>query len=200
MGVFDKFMSAIRINNDDDYDEDEEFYEEDELEDEEEEIEEKPKKKGFFKRIFGGHSDEDLDEEYEVEDEEEEFEPEPPRRSFGQTREAKPARAASPKITPLRRTNKEMEMIVIKPVSMEDTKQIADTLLSARAVVLNLEGLDVEIAQRVIDFSSGACYSIKGSIKKVSSYIFILTPPNVGISGDITDILSNTSHSMRNNL
>ena len=51
-------------------------------------------------------------------------------------------------------------------------------ILSLRnaTVVLNLEGIDVELAQRIIDFTSGACYSLGGSLQKVSSYIFILGP------------------------
>ncbi len=86
-----------------------------------------------------------------------------------------------------------MEVCVIKPTNMEDTREIADTLLSNCTVVLNLEGIDIDLAQRVIDFTSGTCYSINGSLQKVSSYIFILTPANVDISGDITDILSGTA-------
>ncbi len=198
MGVFNKFMSAIRINNDEEYEEEEEFYDEQDAE-EEEDIEEKPKKKGFFKRIFKGHSDEDTEEEYE--DEEEEVEQAPPKRaSYTENREPAYRRAASSNVTPLRRTSRNMEVRVIKPANMEETKEIADTLISGRTVVLNLEGLDVEVAQRVIDFSSGACYSIEGSLQKVSSYIFILTPRNVGITGDITDILGGSLPTMRNNL
>ena len=63
---------------------------------------------------------------------------------------------------------------MIKPSSMEDTREIADTLIDRCTVVLNLEGIDVDVAQRIIDFSSGACYSIAGSLQKISSYIFIL--------------------------
>lgn len=83
-----------------------------------------------------------------------------------------------------------MEVCVIKPASMEDTREIADTLLAGCTVVLNLEGIDVDIAQRIIDFCCGACYCMSGSLQKVSSYIFILTPSSVEISGDIQDILS----------
>ena len=83
-----------------------------------------------------------------------------------------------------------MEVYVIKPASMEDTREIADTLLAGCTVVLNLEGIDVDIAQRIIDFCCGACYCMSGSLQKVSSYIFILTPSSVEISGDIQDILS----------
>ena len=84
-----------------------------------------------------------------------------------------------------------MEVCVIKPNSMEDTREIADTLLDDCTVLLNLEGIDVEVAQRVIDFSSGTCYALGGSLQKVSSYIFVLTPANVEISGDFQQILSN---------
>ena len=83
-----------------------------------------------------------------------------------------------------------MEVCVIKPASMEDTREIADTLLAGCTVVLNLEGIDVDIAQRIIDFTSGATYSMNGNLQKISSYIFIATPDSVELSGDFQDILA----------
>jgi len=197
MGIFNKFINAVSINDADDY-EDDEFY------DEEDEVEEPPKekKKGFFSRIMGSK---DQEEEEFYDDEPVKAKPEPKRtytspaseQSSSASRYSKPAKPVS-KVTPMRkRSGKNMEVFVIKPSNMEDTREIADTLLANCTVVLNLEGLDVEMAQRVIDFSSGACYSIDGSLQKVSNYIFILTPANVGISGDITDILGSTIPSMR---
>jgi len=79
---------------------------------------------------------------------------------------------------------------VIRPVSMEDAKTIADNLIDDRTVLLNLEGLDIDIAQRIIDFTCGTCYSLGGSPKMVSNYIFLFTPKDVDISGDVTSILS----------
>lgn len=73
---------------------------------------------------------------------------------------------------------------------MEDTREIADTLLDSCTVVLNLEGLDVDVAQRIIDFTCGVCYSLNGSLQKISSYIFILTPADVDVSGDFQEILN----------
>jgi cell division inhibitor SepF len=210
MGVFDKFMNSFRVNNDDDYDDDEFYDEDDEIEEDEDEYEEKPKK-GFFKRILGGRKNDDdyddYDDDYEDDYEEESnhsksfFSRKKETEHEDQTSRIHSGAAASPKVTPMRRrTGKTMEVHVIKPANMEETREIADTLLIGCTVVLNLEGLDVEIAQRVIDFSSGACYSINGSLQKVSSYIFILTPQNVGITGDITDILNSSIPAMRNNL
>ena len=110
--------------------------------------------------------------------------------------------AASSKITPMRSSRKSnqgpnMEVCVIKPSSMEDTREIADTLVDNSTVILNLEGIDVELAQRIIDFTSGACYSLGGSLQKVSSYIFVLGPYNVDITGDLQNILGGSAPSVR---
>lgn len=81
-----------------------------------------------------------------------------------------------------------MEVCVIKPTSVEDGREITETLLANRTVVLNLEGLDVDIAQRIIDFASGSTFAIRGNLQKISKYIFILTPATVDISGDLQDL------------
>lgn len=102
----------------------------------------------------------------------------------------------SPKVTPLgsRQIRKMpgtgMEVCVIKPTTVEDAREITETLLANRTVVLNLEGLDVDIAQRIIDFTSGSCFAISGNLQKISHYIFIITPASVDISGDFQEILS----------
>ncbi len=85
-----------------------------------------------------------------------------------------------------------MEVCVIKPTSVEEAREITETLLANRTVVLNLEGLDVDIAQRIIDFTSGSCFAISGNLQKISRYIFIITPASVDISGDFQNILSGT--------
>ena len=185
MSVLDKFLDAIRLN--DDYDEEDEFFDEDDIDEEEE----TPKRK---KRFFKKMEDEDLDEE----------DIRPAKKAAKPAAAAvKPAKApkfsSTSKITPMRKraSGNAMEVCVIKPTSMEDTREIADTLLDNCTVVLNREGIDVEVAQRIIDFSSGACYAIGGSLQKVSSYIFILTPASVEISGDIQDILNGAVPSIR---
>lgn len=194
MGVLDKFLDAIKLN--DDYD-DEEFFD-DELDDFEDEDEEKPRKKFFDK--FNKKDDFD-DDDFEDEDP-------MPRRSSKTTAAAtttkavKQSRPAPSKITPMRSSSKKnqgMEVCVIRPTSMEDTREIADTLVDNSTVVLNLEGIDVEVAQRIIDFTSGACYSLGGSLQKVSSYIFILTPYGVEITGDFQNLLGGGIPSIRSN-
>ena len=83
-----------------------------------------------------------------------------------------------------------MKVCVIKPESVDDAREITDTLLEGRTVVLNLEGLDFNIAQRVMDFTSGSCYAMNGNLQKISNSIIIVTPANVDISGDFPNIMS----------
>ena len=98
------------------------------------------------------------------------------------------------KVTQIRQqkrvTGSGMEVCVIKPTSVEEAREITETLLANRTVVLNMEGLEVDIAQRIIDFTSGSCYAINGNLQKISHYIFIITPASVDISGDFQEILN----------
>ena len=57
-------------------------------------------------------------------------------------------------------------------------------------VVLNLEGLDMDVAQRIIDFTFGAAYAVEGHHQQISRYIFVITPASVDISGDFQELIS----------
>ena len=83
-----------------------------------------------------------------------------------------------------------MEVCVIKPTGVDDSREIIDTLLSNRTVLLNMEGLDVDIAQRILDYASGATYAIDGNLQKISHYIFIITPASVDVSGYFSTVLN----------
>lgn len=180
MGVLDKFLNAMKLNDDDGFDDD------DFLDDEiEENYEEERPKKRLFKRL-------EEEDDYDGFNYDESMASRQERKAKSQSRSSRSASSGSSKISPMRprKTNSGMEVCVIKPRSMEDAKEITETLLSNCTVVLNMEGLDVEVAQRIIDFSSGSCYAIAGNMQKVSNYIFIITPSSVDISGDFQQILN----------
>lgn len=161
MSFLDKFLNVMKLNPDDDEDD---FYNEDYYDDEDEVEEYKPKSS------FKAKKESDFVDDYKE----------------------KPVKTA-PKITPIRPSKKSngsgMEVCVIKPTSVEDAREITETLLNNRTVVLNVEGLDVEIAQRIIDFTSGSTFAISGNLQKISNYIFIITPANVDISGDFLSLV-----------
>ena len=115
---------------------------------------------------------------------------------FDDYEEPKVRKASTQKVTPIRQTKRTngngMQVCVIKPTSVEDAREITETLLSNRTVVLNMEGLDIDVAQRIIDFASGATYAMRGNLQTISNYICILTPARVDISGDFQEIFSGT--------
>ena len=224
MGFIDRFLNAIKLN--DDFDDDEDFLDdEDDLEDDDlDDDSGKSKKKRFFSRFSPDDEDDDFDDEEPVKKRTDRSAGKKTEKkktvssrtaasasktasavssartvSYASRQTAREDRSSSSetrkkqqKITPIRKKSSlsNMEVNVIRPSSMEDTRDIADTLIENCTVVLNLEGLDVDIAQRVIDFTCGVCYSLNGNLQKVSSYIFILTPENVELSGDFQSILS----------
>ncbi len=87
------------------------------------------------------------------------------------------------------------EVCVKKPTSIEDGRIISDTLLEGKAVVLNLEGIDVNLAQRIIDYTGGACYSIGGKLRGVTRYIYLAAPKSIEISGDLIEMIETTANS-----
>ncbi|MGI6004863.1 MAG: cell division protein SepF [Christensenellales bacterium] len=80
-----------------------------------------------------------------------------------------------------------MKMLVYRPMSYDDTQSIIDELAAHRPVIVNLEELDLDIAQRMLDFMSGAVYAISGSIFKVANGIFVVAPSTVAIGGNVPD-------------
>jgi cell division inhibitor SepF len=98
-------------------------------------------------------------------------------------------RTTNNKVVPIRTTPKGFEVCIMKPTTFEDSQDICDMLLSGRAAVINLEGFDVDLAQRIMDFISGAVYAMNGKLHQISSYIFIISPDSVDISGDYLDLI-----------
>lgn len=107
-------------------------------------------------------------------------------------RVTKMERSTTGKVVPIRTTTKGMEVCIMKPTSFEDSQEICDMLLTGRAIVINLEGFDDKLAQRTMDFISGAVYAINGKLHRISSCIFIVSPDSVDISGDYLDLIQET--------
>lgn len=176
MGVLDKFLNAMKMNDDEGFGDD---YLDDEYDDYDELEEERPKK-----RLLGRYED-------EMEEPSVKSSSSASISGTAATARQKTKTSRNTKISPMRtKKNGGMEVCVIKPKSMEDAREITETLLDECTVVLNMEGLDLDAAQRIIDFASGSCYAIHGNLQKISNYIFIITPESVDISGDFQEILT----------
>ena len=81
-------------------------------------------------------------------------------------------------------TAAQMKMIVYHPISYEDTQNIIDNLKSRKPVIVNMEELEIECAQRILDFMAGAVYALNGTIFKISRGIFVVAPNNYDVIGN----------------
>lgn len=216
MGVLDKLLSAVKLNDDMDddlFDDDLMDDMDDDFMDDKDEV--KPRG-SFFK--FGKKKKVDEFDDFDDEEPEEIKKPEKKQKESPETTyKINAGKSTAPKvdkmektlktpskITPMRNSRRAatggtttMEVCVLHPKSMEDTHIIADSLLENSTVILNLEGIDVELAQRISDFSFGVCYSLGGRLQKISTYIFVLVPYNVDITGDLKNVLNVAAPSLR---
>ncbi|MBQ9030338.1 MAG: cell division protein SepF [Parasporobacterium sp.] len=173
MGKFtDKFMNAFNSGKDDDYDDFDDIYDGDDIIDEDD-TDEPEEKGGFFKKRAAQAEEKEVREQA----------PKSTSGAFGRN-----ARSSASRSNPRMGGS---EVCIFKPSSIEDSREITETLLQGKAVVINFEGLHVEISQRIIDFISGSCYALDGNLQKISNYIFIATPNSVDISGDFQDLFGN---------
>ena len=185
MGVLDKFLDIMKLSDEDDYDDDDFFDEEDDFDD----YDDKKSKKNLFKKEKNYDLDDDFDDEDDIFDTKKSS-----ARSTSSSKSSNPAKSTNNKVTPMRQHSKKggMEVCVIKPISVDDTREITETLLTGSTIILNLEGIDLEVAQRIIDFTAGSTFAIDGKLQTISNFIFLVTPTNVEISGDLQDLLNSS--------
>ncbi len=97
------------------------------------------------------------------------------------TRQSTPMRSAA---------SSGLEVIIKRPTTFDDAQEICDLLKSEHAIIINLERLEHEHAQKMMDFIAGAIYALDAKIHQISGYIFCISPEKVDISGDYFNMLS----------
>jgi len=80
-----------------------------------------------------------------------------------------------------------LRLVVARPQSFEQVGGLAENLKGNRPLVVNLEELSPEEARRVVDFLSGATFALGGAVRKITAGIFLFTPSNVDLAGDLED-------------
>ena len=145
--------------------------------------------KDVFEKILNGigldsgSDDEDYDDD--VMDEEEIYVEERERERF--PRKSKP-KFAPPKRT-VNRGERMDEMYNIHRMhakTIDDGKQITELLKNRTTVIINLEGVDLAVAQRIIDYTSGSCFALDAKLESISSYIFMASPSSANVTADVS--------------
>lgn len=73
---------------------------------------------------------------------------------------------------------------ICSPKSYAEVQGMIESLRDGESVIVNLEGIESESAQRILDFLSGASYALGGSMRRVKEMnsTFLVTPKGTGIT------------------
>jgi len=130
-------------------------------------------KKWFFEE------EEDDDDVYKEVDKEEENESKKATSMFEKAKSTKASQA-------MNSINADSHLVLFEPRQYSETQEIATFLKNKKAAVVNLHRLKKEQSKRVIDFLSGVIFAIEGDIQPIGPRIFLCTPKNIDVAGNIT--------------
>lgn len=82
------------------------------------------------------------------------------------------------------------EVVVFTPSCFEDATEAVLAVQHLKTVVLHLEQLEPQEAQRIIDFVSGGVYAIDGQSERLGDSVFLFAPSIVSISRDHPELSS----------
>lgn len=92
-------------------------------------------------------------------------------------------------------SNSQFKVVIMQPENFDDARDICDHLKNKKPVIVNLEEIGKDTAQRVVDFLSGSVYALDGDIQKISAGIFLIAPNNVDIMSEFKDEFKNKAAS-----
>ena len=174
--VIDRFMDLMKLSFDDEYDDEDDAAEK-------KEAKEAAKKKREEEKAENQRMKEARKAQAREKDVKKEQQRVP--NSFTPSKVEKTAVRRNSNVSVVRGGNSSMEseIVSIRPTDDNARQEIGNYLLQGKTVVINLDGLDLDVAQRIVDFTFGVCYAIKGDMKFPSKYIVIAVPDEVGLSG-----------------
>ncbi|RST75415.1 cell division protein SepF [Siminovitchia acidinfaciens] len=129
-----------------------------------------------------------LEDEYEYEEEKNEIEPQ----AAKETKTAASNRKQN--VVSLQSVQHSSKLMLVEPRVYAEAQEVADHLVNRRAVVVNLQRIQHDQAIRIVDFLSGTVYAIGGDIQRVGKDIFLCTPDNVEVSGNITEMFEDENY------
>ena len=108
--------------------------------------------------------------------------------------EAHPERSAAvtplPQRTPVARVVRDVEVgalnriTTIHPRTYNEAKNIGESFRDGTPVIMNLSDMDDSDAKRLVDFAAGLVFGLHGSIERVTSKVFLLSPAHVEVSAE----------------
>jgi cell division inhibitor SepF len=73
----------------------------------------------------------------------------------------------------------------VSPRRFDAAQEIADRFRQGYPVIMNLEATERDVSRRLIDFASGLCYGLGGTMEKVATGVYLLKPAGRSSFGDL---------------
>jgi cell division inhibitor SepF len=103
----------------------------------------------------------------------------PPGVSIREPRGVRPVVAAvQPELSTMDR------IVTLHPRSYSEARTIGEQFREGNPVIMNLSDMEETERKRLVDFASGLVFGLRGSIERVTSKVFLLTPENISVSND----------------
>ncbi|WP_330176532.1 cell division protein SepF [Streptomyces sp. NBC_01498] len=77
--------------------------------------------------------------------------------------------------------DQERRIATVSPESFRDARGIGELFREGVPVILNLTAMEPADAKRVVDFAAGLIFGLRGSIERIATRVFLLTPADTEI-------------------
>jgi cell division inhibitor SepF len=72
----------------------------------------------------------------------------------------------------------------LHPRTYNEARTIGENFREGVPVIMNLTEMDDSDAKRLVDFAAGLIFAVHGSIERVTSKVFLLSPPNITVAAE----------------
>jgi cell division inhibitor SepF len=72
----------------------------------------------------------------------------------------------------------------LHPRTYNEARTIGENFREGVPVIMNLTEMSDNDAKRLVDFAAGLVFAVRGSIERVTSKVFLLSPPNVTVAAE----------------
>ena len=95
---------------------------------------------------------------------------------------AVPAPAPEPAPAPRARTADLSRITTVHPRTYNEARTIGEHFRDGVPVIMNLSQMEDVDAKRLVDFAAGLIFGLHGTIERVTSKVFLLSPQNVTVA------------------
>jgi cell division inhibitor SepF len=135
------------------------------------------------------------EDDYYADDEETSVDRSPATRPVHAVRDDRPAREATvASISERRRPATQMaelsRITTLHPRNYNEARTIGEHFREGIPVIMNLSEMDDNDAKRLVDFAAGLVFAVHGTIERVTSKVFLLSPPNVTVAAEDKQLIA----------